>query len=89
MFRLVVVFGFLGFGACFLERISGVFQTFAYRPFGSLSSVLNSLAGCLRPMLDCLACLDGSLLDGFASFSDGILVLRKDGKGQAKAQRNC
>jgi len=89
MFRLVVVFGFLGFGASFLEGISGVFQTFAYCPFGSLSSMLNSLARCLRPMPDCLACLGGSLLDGIPSFSDGILVLRKDGKGQAKAQCDC
>ena len=40
-------------------------------------------------MLDCLAGLDGSLLDGIAGFSDGILVLRKDGKGQAKAYRDC
>jgi len=80
-----VVSGFLGSGAGFFERITGVFQAFAYRPFGSLSSVLNSLAGCLRSVLDCLACLGGSLLDGIASFSDGILVLRKDVAGQSSA----
>ena len=80
-----MVSGFLGSGAGFFERITGVFQAFAYRPFGSLSSVLNSLAGCLRSVLDCLACLDGSFLDGIA----GILVLGKDGKWQAKAQRDC
>jgi len=73
------MFWLLRCGTGFLEGLTGVFKTFSYRPFGSLCSVLNSLAGRLRTVLDCLACFDGSLLDCFASFRNGILILRISG----------
>ena len=61
---------FFGFGAGFLESISGIFQTFANRSFSGLRAMLNSLAGSLRPMLD-----------GLTSLGDGILVLGLRGEG--------
>jgi hypothetical protein len=77
----MVVPRFLIVGTGFLESVSRVFQTFADRSFGGLCAVLNSLAGSLRPMLDCLAGLGGSFVERFASFADGILVLRIRGEG--------
>lgn len=69
------MFGTLGFGSRFFEGTARLFQTFANRSFGGLCAVLDSLAGGLSPVLDCLTCLDGSFFDRLASFSDRILVL--------------
>jgi hypothetical protein len=72
---LVMVFGTRGSVASFFERISGVFQAFPDCSFRGLSSVLDSLAGSLRSMLDRLSRFCSSFLDCLASLSDRILVL--------------
>jgi hypothetical protein len=73
--RLIVMFGTLRSGSGFFERIPCLLQALSDCSFGGLCAMFESLAGSLRPMLDCLTCFDSSFFDRLAGFSDRILIL--------------